>query len=203
MHGPIQVKGPLWPIAVLLHTPPPPEEGEEIVPAKSYVPLYSGSWPLPHTGTSAGCRADLFPPQVLLGWEQSWRWWKWLFKPWVHLTGRKLRCMWRSEPDIRVAGAGIFYMMGAHGISVAWEWNPLFWGLPWCILLSKLSASHIFWHIHDGKGCSRAKYKSIWCIKEKRLKRCIMKEKSLTCFLWERRHFLHRKKLNGSVCIQN
>lgn len=33
MHSPIEVKGHLWPIVLLLSVPPPPEQGEEIPPA--------------------------------------------------------------------------------------------------------------------------------------------------------------------------
>lgn len=33
MHSPVEVKGHLWPIVLLLSVPPPPEQGEEIAPA--------------------------------------------------------------------------------------------------------------------------------------------------------------------------
>lgn len=212
MHGLMKVKGPLWPIAVILHIPPPPEESEEIVPAShlvlSLTRLFIQALDLFHTlghWSAAGPTRLLHRYYCLLPWVVS--------KAGndgggssshgVHLAGRKLRCIWLFEPHIKGARAGSLYVIGAHGTSVAWEGNPLLPGLPWCVFLTNLSASHIFWHIQYGKGCSRAKYKSIFCIKEERLKRFIMEERSLTCFWWERRNFFFHKELNRSVCVQN
>lgn len=208
MHGPIKVKGPLWPTAVLLCIPPPPE-GEEIVPASSHlvpspVCLFIQALDLSHAvghWPAAGLTHLPHRYHYLLSWavRKAGDDGGGSSSHGVHLTGRNLRCMWISEPDIRGARAGNFHMMGAHDT----QWNPLLRGLSWCILLTNLTASRIFCHIQDGKGCSSPKYRSICFIKEERLKGFVMEDRSLTCFWWDRRHFLHKEKLNGSVCVQN
>lgn len=181
------------------------EEGEEIVPvlAASLFRLLNLSRALGH-GPAAGLarlppRDHRVPPWAVskVGDDGGG-----CSSHGVRLTARRIRCTWISEPGIRGAKAGNFYVMGAWDTSVAWEWNSFLWGHPWCILLTNLAAHHFFWHIQDGKGCLRAKHKSIWCIKEERMKRFIMEEKSLTCFWWEKTFFAQKPIERVYLCSE-
>lgn len=129
MHGLIKGKGCLWPTAVLLHIPQ--EEGEEIISA-SHLGLSLASLLIQVLELSRSLWHQL---AAELGSHRYHHLLSWAvtksgddgggsFSHGVHLTRWRFRCTWVSEPDIRGAKAGNFYIMESHDTSVAWEWNP-------------------------------------------------------------------------------